>query len=332
MARPLRIDYPGALQHVTNRGNNGERIFGGDDDKERFLALVIEEAERCGWMIHDYALMDNHFHLLIETPRANLSRGMQRLQTRYVQRFNAINGRTGHLFGGRFWSRPVEDGRYAMEVSRYIALNPVRAGMCARPEESRWSSYRAKAGLDKAPRWLSMRSLLDFDRDPIVAQDDFRRFVEGAIELPPTPSFLRRSYYGSDDFGLSVQAWVDREERSLEHPRDERECARPPLESITTAVCEVMERTPADLQTSRRGDHARLILAELGYWEGLRTLREIAVVLGLRSPSHVSSMVRRSRRTRQADSRLQSEFIACRNVARQLAPPLHDHDRARPPS
>ncbi|MDX1584604.1 MAG: transposase, partial [Thermoanaerobaculia bacterium] len=165
MARPLRIDLPGAIQHVTNRGNNRENIFYDEGDKEAFLYLVIEEAERCGWLIHDYALMDNHFHLLIETPEVNLSRGMQRLETTYVQRFNRKYCRTGHLFGGRFGSQLVEGGAYQMEVARYIVLNPVRAEIVERPEDYRWTSYRAKAGLDPAPGWLSMNGLHHFGRD-----------------------------------------------------------------------------------------------------------------------------------------------------------------------
>lgn len=330
MARPLRVDLPGAIQHVTNRGNNRENIFYEDADKELFLHLVVAEAERCGWLIHDYALMDNHFHLLIETPEANLSRGMQRLQTTYVQRFNRKYRRVGHLFQGRFGSQIVEGGVYLMEVARYIVLNPVRAGIVEHPEDDRWTSYRAKAGLDPAPPWLSMKGLCHFGRDPDEAREQYRKFIEARVGSTEEPSFLKKLAYGSEAFIQRVQEWIDSEERSKEHPRYQRDIGRPPIDAITAAVCRVLGRTPDELRT-KRGDLSRLVFAELGYWEGLRTLREIARELGLQSAAHVSNLVRRCREERRRDPVLRRLVDECLALARQKAPPLPEHYRARVP-
>jgi putative transposase len=330
MARPLRVDLPGAIQHVTNRGNDRQDIFRSDEDKALFMEMFVEEADRCGWLIHDYALMDNHFHLLVETPEANLSRGMQRLQTKYVQQFNRNHGRTGHLFGGRFGSQIVEDGRYLMEVARYIVLNPVRAGMVGRPEDYRWTSYRTKAGLETAEPWLSMNGLFHFDRDIELAREPYREFVMAGIGVTEDPPFLKKLCYGSESFVDRVQEWIDSEKRSPEHPRYQRDIGRPPVGAIKAAVCAVMGRTPEDLKT-RRGDQARLVFAEIGYWEGLRTLQDIAEELGLRSASHVSSLVRRCRKQRLHDPDLQKIVDDCLELARKKAPPLPEHYLSRAP-
>ncbi len=328
MARQLRVDLPGAIQHVTNRGNNREDIFLGNLDKAFFLELFEAEADRCGWLIHDYCLMDNHFHLLIETPEANLSVGMQRLQTKYAQRFNKRHDRTGHLFGGRFGSQVVEGGAYLMEVARYIVLNPVRAGMVERPEDYEWSSYRAKAGIDPAEPWLSMNGLLHFSRDEDEGRAGYREFIMARVEGAEEPSFLGKLCYGSETFVETVQAWIDEKKRSTEHPRYQRDVGRPSVDAITGAVCEVMGRTPEELKT-KRGDLARMVFAELGYWEGLRTLREIARELGLRSAAHVSNLARRCREQRSRDPKLQSIVAQCVAVARKHAPPLPEHYLAR---
>jgi putative transposase len=330
MARPLRVDLPGAIQHVTNRGNDRQDIFRGDADKALFMELFVEEADRCGWLIHDYALMDNHFHLLVETPEANLSRGMQRLQTRYVQRFNRNHGRTGHLFGGRFGSQIVEGGGYLMEVARYIALNPVRAGMVERPEDYRWTSYRAKAGLEAPPPWLSMSGLFHFERDIELARKPYVEFVMAGVGVTEDPPFLKKLCYGSESFVNRVQEWIDSETRSTEHPRYQRDIGRPPVGAIKAAVCAVTGRTPEELRT-RRGDVARLVFAEIGYWEGLRTLQDIAQELGLRSAAHVSSLVRRCREQRRRDPALQKIVDDCLELARQKAPPLPEHYLSRVP-
>src|SRR5207247_381934 len=147
MARPLRLSYPGALYHVTARGNARQAIYTDDADRQMFL-LVLEDVEtRYHWLCHAYCLMDNHYHLLLETPQGNLSAGMRQVNGVYTQRFNRRHGRVGHIFQGRFKAILVERESYLLELCRYLVLNPVRAGIVRQPERYRWSSYRATAGL-----------------------------------------------------------------------------------------------------------------------------------------------------------------------------------------
>src|SRR6266567_1165722 len=160
MARPLRIEFPGALYHVTSRGNERRPIFRSDRDRLDFLDFLGQAARRFGWSVTAWVLMTNHFHLVIQTPEPNLSRGMHWLNGAYAGRFNRRHKRWGHLFGGRFKSFLIEKEAYLTEVLRYVVLNPVRAGMVERPEDYRWSSYRATAGLEAAPEWLDVDAAL----------------------------------------------------------------------------------------------------------------------------------------------------------------------------
>ena len=158
MTRPLRIEYPNAVYHVTSRGNARNKIFLGDQDRENFLAVLDAVVKRYNWLCHAYCLMDNHYHLMIETPDANLSRGMRQLNGVYTQKYNWWHSKTGHIFQGRYKAILVEKENYLLELCRYVVLNPVRANMVDKPEEWKWSSYGATAGLTKSAR-LSYRRL-----------------------------------------------------------------------------------------------------------------------------------------------------------------------------
>jgi len=146
MSRPLRIEYAGALYHVTSRGDNKAAIYIDDEDRERFLQTLSEVCERYNWVLHTYCLMDNHYHLLIETPESNLSIGMRHLNGVYTQRFNRKHERVGHVFQGRFKSIIVQRESYLLELARYIVLNPVRARMVRKAKNWPWSSYQATGG------------------------------------------------------------------------------------------------------------------------------------------------------------------------------------------
>src|SRR3972149_660628 len=146
MARPLRIEFAGALYHVTSRGNAQANIFGDDDDREQLLSLLFNTVTRYDWYCHAYCLMDNHYHLLIETGTPSLSRGMKLLNGTYTQYFNRQHRRVGHVFQGRFKAILIQKESYLLELARYIVLNPVRAQMVRSAKEWRWSSYRATGG------------------------------------------------------------------------------------------------------------------------------------------------------------------------------------------
>jgi REP element-mobilizing transposase RayT len=178
MARPLRIEYPGALYHLTARGNERRAIYFFDHDRNQFLHVLIQVCKNYNWICHAYCLMDNHYHLLIETPDANLSRGMRDLNSIYSQRFNRMHGRDGHLFQGRFKSFIIEKEIYLLEVARYIVLNPVRANMVSHPKEWKWSSYRATAGYRKPHKSLTIDWILGhFGKNESVAKRAYRAFV-----------------------------------------------------------------------------------------------------------------------------------------------------------
>lgn len=146
MARPLRIEFSGALYHITARGNARQDIYLTDDDREQFLEILQRVKDRHQWQCHAYCLMSNHYHLLIETQVPSLSKGMKLLNGTYTQSFNRTHHRVGHVFQGRFKGILVEKDSYLLELARYIVLNPVRAGMVRSAKDWAWSSYRATAG------------------------------------------------------------------------------------------------------------------------------------------------------------------------------------------
>ena len=160
MARPLRIELPGALYHVTSRGDGREDIYLGDADRRAFLTLLGEVCERFNWWGHAYCLMTNHCHLLVETPDGNLSKGMRQLNGVYTQSTNRRHGLVGHLFQGRFKAILVERDAYLLALARYVVLNPLRAGMVPAAGDWAWSSYRAMVGQASAPAWLETDWLL----------------------------------------------------------------------------------------------------------------------------------------------------------------------------
>jgi putative transposase len=183
MPRPPRIQIPNGVYHVTARGNRRQAVFVTDADRRSFLYLLGAVSRRFGWKCGGYCLLPDHYHLLVETLDANLSRGMQHLNGRYAQLFNHVHGFDGHVFQGRFHAVLVGRDPHLLEVIRYIALNPVRAGFCSDPADWHWGSYRALAGHEASPPFLDERSLLGrFGRDQPAARATFRAFI--ADHLP----------------------------------------------------------------------------------------------------------------------------------------------------
>jgi len=160
MARPLRIEFEGAVYHITTRGNARSSIFFTDSDRHAFVEILAEAVDRYNWLCHAYCLMTNHYHLLIETPERSLSRGMRHLNGVYTQCMNRRHKRTGHMFQGRFKSILIQKESHLLEVARYVVLNPVRADMVARPGDWPWSSYAATAGQGPIPHFLTVAWIL----------------------------------------------------------------------------------------------------------------------------------------------------------------------------
>ena len=182
MPYPRRPDVPGATYHVTAKGTNDEPIFFDDHDRWVFLMQLERVAEKYGWVVLAYCLMRNHYHLVLRVPDGGLSAGMQELNRGYSWRTNLRYGRRMHLFRQRFWSAEIETESHLLESCRYTVLNPVKAGVCRLPDEWRWSSYRATAGTEPAPRFLAIDTLLGIlDRDPRRARQTYREFVQAGL-------------------------------------------------------------------------------------------------------------------------------------------------------
>jgi putative transposase len=183
MARPLRLEYPGALYHVTARGNERKSIFRSDADRKAFLSILSQAVDRYRLVVHAYVLMQTHYHLLLETQEANLSLAMRHLNGVYTSYFNRTYRRAGHLFQGRFKAILVEKECYLLELSRYIHLNPVRMKKRVGLARYGWSSYRDYVGERRAPGWLHCEDVLEyFGRSRAQAQRAYRGYVEAGAK------------------------------------------------------------------------------------------------------------------------------------------------------
>lgn len=204
MTRPIRIQYPGAYYHVTSRGNERKEIFRGKGDREQFLAYLKSAYLRYGAAIHVFCLMGNHYHLLIETPKGNLSQIMLHINGAYTNYFNIKHKRRGHLFQGRYKSILVEADAYAGELSRYIHLNPVRAGLVDMPEKYLWSSYQYYIGKKKTPTWLSTHFILGYFEHPASSAEKYYvNFVLAGLSEKngsPLKKTVASTMLGTDNF------------------------------------------------------------------------------------------------------------------------------------
>ena len=275
MARPLRLEYEGAVYHVTSRGNARQGIFLIDLDRKLFLETLADTVGRYGWICHAYCLMTNHYHLLVETPEANLSRGMRHLNGVYTQAFNRRHMRTGHVLQGRFKAIVVEKESHLLELARYVVLNPVRARMVRSAKDWRWSSYRATARLADAPPFLTTSWILEqLHRNPSRATGIYRKFVKEGRGADAWAELRGGILLGGDEFVGGLRPLLSDYQAARELPRRERLAARPSLTELFAAVC--------DKEARNRKIHAATRIHEY-------TLQEVADFIGLR-PSTISTI------------------------------------------
>lgn len=233
MARPLRIEFSGALYHVTARGDRREPIYEDDEDKETFLNTLAQVVERFNWICHAYCLMTNHYHLVVETPDGNLSKGMRQLNGVFTQASNRRHGRSGHLFQGRFKAILVDKESYLLELARYVVLNPVRAGMVKRPEKWAWSSYHATVGEASVPAWLAVDGLLSlFGKRRAEARQRYRIFVAEGVKQESIWGALRQQIYLGDEKFVDRMQSKMAEPDEMTIPRAQRRAPAPTLEVI----------------------------------------------------------------------------------------------------
>ena len=282
MARPLRIEFPGALYHVTARGNARAAIYLDDPDRELFLDTLSQIVERFNWLCHAYCLMGNHYHLMIETPDGNLTAGMRQLNGVYTQRFNRRHRRVGHLLQGRFKAIVVDRDSYLLELCRYVVLNPVRARMVKRASEYRWSSYRTTAGITNAPSFMSCDWVLSqFAQTKAIAQRQYREFVRAGVGgASPWDKLTGQVLLGEESFVQKLKAHLTGKTKLKEIPRAQRYAGRPAI-AIALARGRLVSK-------DRRNQAMREAHLKHGY-----TLSEIGAHLGLHYTT-VSKVVNQS--------------------------------------
>ena len=260
MARPLRLEFPGALYHITSRGNRRENIYEVDADRDAFLSILSHVCDTHNWVCYAYCLMDNHYHLLIETPDANLAKGMRQLNGIYTQTFNRTHERVGHVFQGRYKAILVEKDSYLLELSRYIVLNPVRAGMVQSAEDWPWSSYCVMLGQVDSISGLNTEWLLAlFGNTRRKAIASYRNFVsEGAEQPSPWLSLRNQIYLGSDEFVEKSQSLISGEGELTEIPSSQR---KPPPKKLDDYEASSPDRNSAIVKAYQSGGYT---LNEIG--------------------------------------------------------------------
>ena len=243
MGRSLRIEYPGAHYHVTSRGNERKDVFKSQKDREQFLEYVESAVNRYEAVIHAYCLMNNHFHILLETPSGNLSKIMQHINGAYTNYFNMKRKRSGHLFQGRYKAIVIEADEYAQQLSRYIHLNPVRANIVGKPEEYRWSSYLDYVGERKRPEWLETSTILDYFGKGEDRFTKYRGFVEELLDSEydsPLRGVVASTILGSESFVCELtERHIDGKQDDRELPAARKLMSKPSLQAITEAVKDI---------------------------------------------------------------------------------------------
>lgn len=301
MGRPLRIEYPGAHYHVTSRGNERKDVFKSQKDREQFLLYLESAVNRYDAVIHAYCLMNNHYHLLLETPSGNLSKIMQHINGAYTNYFNVKRKRNGHLFQGRYKAIVIEADEYAQQLSRYIHLNPVRANMVAKPEEYRWSSYLDYIGERKSPEWLETSFVLDYYGKGADRFVIYRRFVEDLLDSEyesPLGGVVASTILGSESFVCELtEKHIEGKQNDRELPAARKLTSKPSLQVILDAVKDISA-------SSKVVKNATIYLCHKYSGAGLK---EIGEMFGTKE-SAVSQASRRFVKVLERDKELQIQM------------------------
>lgn len=292
MSRPLRLEFAGALYHVSARGNAGQPIFLKDGDREQFLLLLGREIAQTRWVCQGYCLLESEYRLLVRTPEANLGRGIGRLNAVYSQWFNRQHGRTGHLFQGRYKAVVVESETYLLPLLRDLAWAPARAGLCKRPGQWTWSSHRAIGKDRDPPPWLEVAPVLEaFAGAEEGPRKRYRLFVsEGKDASSPLDEIQAQMYLGGEAFLREMASRVqglpaDQVPRAMLHPD------RPSRAVIISAVAAAAGVAEASvLDRSERSDVFQVAVYLLRRAANL-SLKEVAVAAAV-SPPRISQIQR----------------------------------------
>ena len=284
MARPLRIEFAGALYYVTSRGDRRAAIYADDEDRNAYLEVLGSVVEQFNWLCHAYCLMTNQYHLVIETPDGNLAKGMRQLNGTYTQYSNRRHQTAGHLFQGRYKAILADKDAYLMGLARDVVLNPVRARMVKRPERWRWSSYRAMVGTQGAPRWLCVDALLArFGRRRGSVIRRYARFVAEGVGAPDLWQARRNQIYlGDERFVERMQAKLGAQAGNVNIARAQR-------------------RRPATLIPIERSHGSRDQAVQAAHGSGAYSYQQIAEHFGIHFTT-VGRIVRAGRAARRMQS------------------------------
>jgi len=307
MPRKLRLEYPGAIYHVMNRGDRREDIFRDHHDRERFLATLGEACSKTGWQVHAYCLMRNHFHLVIETPRPNLVSGMKWLLGVYTKRFNIRHKLCGHLFAGRYKALAVDGSGsgYLKTVCDYVHLNPVRAKLLKsgeRLEKYRWSSYGAYVGAPRSrPAWLRVDRVFGehgIPEDTKAGRTEFARRLAGRKEneLSAGIKQIRRGWcFGSEKFRKELLAAAARKVGPNHYGSDRQETDIEKAERLVKEELSRLDWAEADLSLHPKGHRSKVAMARRLRKDTTMTLKWIANRLGMGSWTYVSNLLAQNR-------------------------------------
>ena len=297
MARPLRIEYPGAYYHVMNRGQSRRNIFLEDQGRQSFLDLLADIVRLWGVEIFAYCLMDNHYHLLLSTPTGALSRPMRHLDGIYTQRFNRVHRRDGPLFRGRYKAILVDAEEYFLSVVRYIHKNPLACGVVSDIDRYRWSSHWGYSNKKQCPEWLDTGSVLS----RLGGLKEYQRFMHEEIEEEIADFYSGRNQkpvLGSKEFIGRIKYRLGGKAREEEEKPESRRIFALGLEDIVAATARAYGKGVEELKRRRRGgeNETRMMAIYLGRQLGGHSHREIGKMVGLEKSSSVSSVYLRMKR------------------------------------
>lgn len=259
MGRPIRVEYSAALYHITSRGNERKKIFLKDGDRIKFLKILEDYHDRYEILIHCYILMDNHYHLILETPRGNLLKVMHGINSSYTGYFNRKYGRSGHLFQGRYKGILVEKDSYLLSLSRYVHLNSVRAGLVERPEAYRWSSYCGYIGREKESAWMEYGWVLSrFGTEKKRAQGRYQGYTEEVLkakEDPPLKNLYGQVVLGGEEFIGKIKGMLKGRRLPQEIVERKRFVESPSPMEVVGVVSEVFRVNPEEILDRRKSRH-----------------------------------------------------------------------------
>ena len=317
MSRPLRIEYPNAWYHVMNRGAGYRNIFHNDTHRLLFLDLVSQIRKMFKVEIHGFCLMNNHYHLLIHTPGGNLQRAMRHLNGVYTQRYNRLEDTDGSLFRGRYKAILIEPDAYLLNVSRYIHLNPVEAGLTPLAKEFQWSSYRAYIGVESTPEWLQTKFILNMAGQR-QQRKLYQEFVENGVDEETHTFYGKKKFptvVGSDDFREYIHSKLPADP---EIPEIKKLKSTPSILTIIQAVSIVFATPEEAILQMARGRGKKNIARSAAIYccrkmAGL-PLNEIAEYFGLSHYGSVSGSVTKFERQINANPAVEELVCKVENI------------------